>query len=125
MTVIKVHQPPKSSYDPNRPVSGLLKMQMEHLHLAERRLPLRFHSDIYVNAIKTEGEAANYIRSVTEAIHAAHEEAAAARVKAPARRKRVIAIAAAADQKAKPARSIRSNAKKKAPKKSTGKTRRS
>jgi hypothetical protein len=85
----------QSGYDPNRPISSLLKTQVEHLHVAEKRLPSRYHSEIYVNAIRTEGEAANYIRTVTEAIHAAHKEAAAQRA-APAR-KRGIEIAAVAD----------------------------
>jgi len=68
MTLIKVPRPPKSAYDPNRPVSALLKAQIDYLHHAARRLPLRYRSEIYVNAIKTEGEAARYIREVTQAI---------------------------------------------------------
>ena len=83
---------PKGALNKNRAVSGLLKAQILHLHEAERRLPLRHRSDIYINAIKTEGEAAEYIREVTMAIHAAHAAAAA-------KRGRGIAIAAAADEK--------------------------
>lgn len=97
MTMIKIPRP-EGAYNPNRPVSGLLKMQIRHLHEAERRLPLRLHTDIYINAIKTEGEAAEYIRRVTEAIHAAHEAAAAKRSKP--KRRRGIEIAAAADEEA-------------------------
>jgi hypothetical protein len=74
--------------NPNRPVNALLKAQVQHLHAAERNLPLRHRTDIYINAIKTEGEAAEYIRQVTEAIHEAHEAAAI-------KRGRGIAIAAA------------------------------
>ncbi|HEY6339777.1 MAG TPA: hypothetical protein VIW68_14900 [Candidatus Sulfotelmatobacter sp.] len=70
--MIKIPKPPKSSYDPDRPVSGLLKAQILHLQEVEQRLPQRHQSDIYINAIKTEGEAAEYIRHVTEALHAAH-----------------------------------------------------
>jgi hypothetical protein len=95
MTLIHVPRPPKSAYRPDRPISSLLKLQMEHLYEAEKRLPLRYHSDIYVNAIKTEGEAANYIRAVTEAIHEAHAEAERTR-RAPKRR-RGLEIAAVAD----------------------------
>lgn len=100
MTVIDIAalKLPPSAYDPNRPVSSLLKTQVEHLHEAERRLPARYHSEIYINAIKTEGEAANYIRAVTEAIHAAHKEAAALRVALA--RKRGIKIATVADERA-------------------------
>ncbi|HEY6304311.1 MAG TPA: hypothetical protein VIX14_14745 [Terriglobales bacterium] len=91
MTLIHVPRPDvKSVMNPNRPVNALLKAQVQHLHAAERNLPVRRRTDIYVNAIKTEGEAAEYIRRVTEAIHEAHEAAAA-------KRGRGIAIAAAAE----------------------------
>jgi hypothetical protein len=100
MNLIHVPRLPKNAFDPNRPVSALLKAQIEYLHDAERRLPLRYQSEVYINAVKTEGEAANYIREVTEAIHAAHAEARAARVKAPAKHKRVIELAPVADERA-------------------------
>ena len=88
MTLINVPKPSKDAGNPNRPVSSLLRTQIEHLHIAERRLPPQYHSDIYVNAIKTEGEAAAYIRHVTEAIHKGHKDAAVRRAKAvrPARK---------------------------------------
>jgi hypothetical protein len=93
MTLIKVPRPDvKSAMNPDRPVNALLKAQIQHLLEAERNLPLRHRTDIYINAIKTEGEAAEYIRQVTEAIHEAHEAAAA-------KRRRGIAIAAAADER--------------------------
>jgi hypothetical protein len=98
MVLIHVPRPPKSAYDPDRPVSSLLKSQVEHLREAESQLPLRYRSDVYVKAIKTEGEAARYIRDVTKAIHDAHEDAEVAR-RAP-NRKRVIEIAAVADERA-------------------------
>lgn len=88
MILIHVPRPSKDAGNPTRPVSSLLRNQIEHLHIAERRLPQQYHSDIYVNAIKTEGEAAAYIRHVTEAIHNGHKDAAARRAKAvrPARK---------------------------------------
>jgi ArsR family metal-binding transcriptional regulator len=92
----KLAVPPQSALNKDRPVSGLLKAQILHLHEAERRLPLRHHTDIYINAIKTEGEAAEYIRAVTEAIHSAHAAAAARRARP--KRKDVIEIAAVADE---------------------------
>src|SRR5690242_19982761 len=95
MTLIHVPRPPKSALDPNRPVNALLKTQIEHLYQAEKRLPLRYHTDTYVNAIRTEGEAANYIRKVTEAIHKAHEDAAKQRT-SQQRGKRKRATAASA-----------------------------
>jgi hypothetical protein len=106
MTLIHVPRPdPKSTMDPDRPVNALLKAQIQHLHAAENNLPLRQQTDIYINAIKTEGEAAEYIRQVTTAIHEAHEAAAA-------RRRRGIAIAAAAEKTARKATSARSEKKK-------------
>ena len=95
MTLIHVPKPPDSAMNPDRPVSSLLKTQIEHLHKAEKRLPRHHLTEIYVNAIKTEGEAAAYIRAVTESIHNAHAEAAAQRARP--RRKRTIEIAAVAD----------------------------
>jgi hypothetical protein len=82
-----IHVPrPENAWDPNRPVNALLKAQILHLHDAELKLPAGQQTDIYINAIKTEGEAAEYIRRVTEAIHKAH--AAAKRVGPAAQRKR-------------------------------------
>jgi hypothetical protein len=98
MALIHVPKPAKDAYNPNRPVSSLLKSQIDHLKEAENKLPLRYRSELYIKAVKTEGEAARYIRDVTEAIHLAHEDAERAR-RAP-RRKRVIEIAATADERA-------------------------
>lgn len=69
MAVIKVPQPPKSAFNKNRPVSALLKNQILHLHEVERKFPPAQHSNIYINAIKTEGEAAAYIQKVTARLH--------------------------------------------------------
>jgi hypothetical protein len=114
MAIIHVPRPPKSAWNPNRKVSSLLKMQVEQLHHAARRLPLQYRSETYINAIKTEGEAAKYIREMTQAIHDAHEAAENAR-RAP-KRKKVIEIAAVAD-----ARPKRKAKKKSSPKKSKSK----
>src|SRR5437868_11363600 len=72
MAVIKVPRPPASAFDLDRPVSTLLKNQIRHLQEAEFRLPANMQTNIYINAIKTEGEAADYIRKVTTALHEAH-----------------------------------------------------
>ena len=98
MVLIHVPKPPKHAYDPDRPMGSLLKSQVEHLREAESKLPLRYRSEVYIKAVRTEGEAAQYIREVTEAIHEAHEEAQRRR-RAP-KRKRVIEIAAVADERA-------------------------
>lgn len=121
--LIQVPKPPKSAFDPNRPVSSLLVAQMEYLHEAERRLPSRYHSQIYINAVKTEGEAAKYIRHVTEAIHEAHLEAAFARMRVVPKRKRTIELAAVADEQAEQKLASRTK-KKSSGKKSASKHRR-
>ncbi len=79
MAIIKVPKPPKSAINKDRPISTLLKNQIRHLQEAEFRLPVSGQTDIYINAIKTEGEAAEYIRQVTAAIHEHHEKHAAKR----------------------------------------------
>jgi len=106
MEVIHVPRPSKKAMDKNRPANALILAQVSHLQHAERQLPLRYRSDIYTHAIRSEGEAAAYIREVTEAIHQAHADAAKRRAK-PAR-KRGLEIAAAAEP---PSR--KSNSKKK------------
>ena len=113
MAVIKVPKP-QGVIDPNRPVNALLKAQIEHLHEAERALPLKYRSEIYIRAIQTEGEAAEYIQEITEAIHAAHEEAEQKRARGPAKKrgKPVISIAAVADERAKRKVGTRAAAKK-------------
>jgi hypothetical protein len=69
MAVIKVPKPQEGSFNKNRPVSALLKNQILHLHEVERKFPPSQHSGIYINAIKTEGEAAAYIKKVTARLH--------------------------------------------------------
>jgi len=108
-----IHVPrPKDAYDPNRPMGSLLKAQVEHLREAESKLPLRYRNEIdtYIKAIKTEGEAARYIQKVTEAIHDAHADAERVRRtrerKPAAARKRVIEIAAVADERGERRRAI-------------------
>lgn len=101
MTVIKVPvlDVRQSAMNPDRPVNSLLKAQIQHLQEAEKNLPLRYRTEIYANAIKTEGEAAKYIRAATEAIARAHAEASAQQVTPAYGRKRGIEIAAVAQSK--------------------------
>ena len=72
MSVIKVPKPPKSAFDKNRRLSTLLEWQIYHAQEAELALPVDHSTNIYVNAIQTEGEAADYIRKVTEKVHELH-----------------------------------------------------
>jgi hypothetical protein len=106
-----VPKPPRSALNPHRPVSSLLTTQIEHFYLAEKRLPLEYRTGIYVNAISTEAEAANYIRKVTDAIHRAHDDAARLRARKAPKGKRVIDIAAVADEHAPRKASLKGKAK--------------
>jgi hypothetical protein len=118
MPTIHVPRPSQNAGNPDRPVSSLLLAQIQHLQHAERRLPLRYRSEIYTHAIKTEGEASRYIREVTEAIHQAHADAAAQQAKR--RRRHGMEIAAAGDERT---RRRRKTAKGKTKKKGKGEKR--
>ena len=107
MTIIAVPKPSKKAMNLDRPVSSLLQAQIKHLQHAERRLPLRYRSEIYTHAIRTEGEAARYIREVTEAIHQAHADAVAERAKRASVRKLRRKIGPAAQRSARKGRSKR------------------
>jgi hypothetical protein len=102
MEVIHVPRPSKKSMDRDRPANALIMSQVSHLQHAERRLPLGYRSQIYTHAIKTEAEAAEYIREVTEAIHRAHADAEKRRAKrAPERGLEIAAAAAQPKRKSK------------------------
>src|SRR6267154_1955138 len=112
---------PRSIRDPNRAASSLLLAQVQHLNEVEKGLPVRYQSGIFHKSIQTEGEAARYIRAVTEAIHAAHDDAVAEREKPTPKRRRVIEIAAVADEAGERKRRAGSKGKKSKAKKSQGK----
>jgi hypothetical protein len=109
MALIKVPRPPASAFNKDRPVSSLLRSQLEHLQRAEFRLPANQQTNIYINAIKTEGEAADYMRKVTTAIHKAHAKGVPQKT---ARVRTVAQLAAVAEQR--PARNRKVKAKIKA-----------
>src|SRR6185312_6465306 len=88
MTLIHVPRPPKSAFYKDRPVSSLLKNQIRHLQEAE------------FNLIKTEGEAAEYIRRLTAQLQPAQAKPQIVR-RRTARPGRVKEIAAAAWPKSK------------------------
>jgi len=113
MTLIHVPRPRQSALDPDRPINALLKAQIDQWHEAEMDLPLHLQTSIFVKAIKTEGEAANYIRAITEAIHQAHADVNAQRgQRAGTKRKRVIEIAAVAEEEANRKRANQAGSKK-------------
>jgi hypothetical protein len=119
MAVVRVPKPPAGAFNLERPVSSLLKTQIVHLQEAEFRLPVKDQTNIYINRIKTEGEAADYIRKVTEQLH---PEAASKVVplRKTGKRQTSFAIAASAVPKRKSKK--RTSAKLKSSSKSKSKT---
>ena len=113
MALIHVPRPRQSALDPNRAINTLLKALVEQLQEAETDLPLHLRTTIFVKAIRTEGEAANYIRAVTEAILKAHADVKAQRgQRGGAKRKRFIEIAATVDEEAERKTANRAGSKK-------------
>jgi len=69
--VIRVPKPARSSYQPHRPLSKntLLQSQVKHFHELEKDLPPEHKTGILLDSIQTEGQAAEYIRRMTEKLH--------------------------------------------------------
>jgi TIR domain-containing protein len=72
MTLISVPRPDKSSYNPDRRLNSNIKAQLRQFQEVEASLPSAFKTGIYVGAIRTEGEAAEYIKQMTENLLRAH-----------------------------------------------------
>jgi hypothetical protein len=123
MAVIKIPRTPPEAYNPNRPVSALLKMQVFHLREAEKLFPPKHRSDIYINGIKTEAAASEYIGYVTAKIRQLHKEAARPRVvRIPTRIPEIAAAGAARAGKSKTSSRAKASAKRTAkPEKKTQK----
>jgi hypothetical protein len=68
---ILVPKPSKTSYNPNRPLekNTLLLNQLKHFREAEKKLPAEKQTGIDIGFIKTEAQAADYVRKVTAILH--------------------------------------------------------
>jgi hypothetical protein len=66
---INVPKPPKKAYNPDRPVSDLVKNQIRYMQAAEQHLPAESRSLMPVAAIMTERDASRYIQHVTQQLH--------------------------------------------------------
>jgi hypothetical protein len=60
----------RAAYNHHRPISGLIRTQLLHLHAAEQHLPPKHRSNININDLHTEHQASEYIQQVTEKLHA-------------------------------------------------------
>jgi hypothetical protein len=59
-----------AAYNHHRPISGLIRTQLLHLHAAEQHLPRKDRSNININDLHTEHQASEYIQKVTAKLHA-------------------------------------------------------
>ena len=71
MRMIDVPAVEKEAYNPDRPISGLIQMQLIHLSTAEQTLPPKQRTGINIATLHSEGQAAEYIQKVTAMLHRA------------------------------------------------------
>jgi hypothetical protein len=55
----------KEAYNPDRPISGLIQMQLIHLSTAEQTLAPNQRTGVNIATLHSEGQAAEYIQKVT------------------------------------------------------------
>ena len=69
--LIRVPNPERGSYNPDRPAGSLLRAQALHIHEALLQHLLELASVLAVNpaSLKTEGEIGNYIGRATALLH--------------------------------------------------------
>ena len=70
-------QPAPGSYNPNRPLAKntLLQYQVKHYSKVEQKLPPEQRTGVDPAVLKTEGEASEYIRKITAALHPLRKKA--------------------------------------------------
>jgi hypothetical protein len=69
MRIIDVPEVEKEAYNPGRPISGLIQMQLIHLSTAEQTLPPKQRTGINISTLHSEGQAAEYIQKITAMLH--------------------------------------------------------
>ncbi len=69
--IVPVPKPSRGAYNPDRSLheNALVRAQVRHFAEADKQLPAELQTGIDASSIKTEGEASEYIRRVTTAIH--------------------------------------------------------
>ena len=64
------------AYNPDRPISSLIRTQLLHLHHAENlALPAKLRTNVNINHLLTERQASEYIHQVTTLLHQQGEPA--------------------------------------------------
>jgi hypothetical protein len=74
--IVKVPRPHPKQFEPGRPITDLVRNQLLHLSLAQRHLDKKHHHPADVYAIKTDAQAAEFIRHVTSKLHSLKGRAA-------------------------------------------------
>jgi hypothetical protein len=67
--VVQVPKPHPKAYNPDRPITDLVRNQILHLSVAELHLEKRHRTGTDVHSIRTEREASEYIRHLTGKMH--------------------------------------------------------
>ena len=67
--VVLVPKPQSNAYNPDRPITDLVRNQIKHLSLAEKHLEKRHRTGIDIYAIQTERQASEYIHHLTKKLH--------------------------------------------------------
>jgi hypothetical protein len=59
------------AYNPERPISSLIRTQLLHLHHAEQlvNIPQKQRTNVNINTLHTERQASEYIQRVTALLH--------------------------------------------------------
>jgi len=74
--IVKVRRPHPKRFEPDRPITDLVRNQLLHFSLAQRHLDKKHHHPADVYAIKTDAQAAEFIRHVTSKLHSLKGKAA-------------------------------------------------
>lgn len=67
--VVRVPKPAHGSMNKYRPMSHLLRSQVSHFHEVEKSWPANTQTGIDIRKLKTESDAAGYIRRITAVLH--------------------------------------------------------
>ncbi len=67
--VVPVPRPHKPRFEPDRPITDLVRNQLLHFSLAQRTLPKHHQAPADVYSITTDQEASEYVRHITGKFH--------------------------------------------------------
>jgi hypothetical protein len=90
------------AYNPDRPISSLIRTQLLHLHHAEQlvNIPPKQRTNVNINTLHTERQASEYIQIVTALLHKYGKKAAKkSRTKKQAKKKAAVKKAGSKSQK--------------------------